>query len=96
MIKKKLDIILKKRKSISFSEFMNILLFDNDHGVYEKDNLFGDSGHFITAPLTSKYFSWCIARNYEDISRVTSSVDIVEFGAGNAVLAVELIKVFIS
>ena len=92
MIKKKLDIILRKRKSIRFSEFMNILLFDNDHGVYEKDNLFGDSGHFITAPLASKYFSWCIARNYEDVSKVTPSVDIVEFGAGSAVLAADLIK----
>ena len=35
---------------------MEIILFDKDYGLYEKDQVIGKDGHFITSPLVSKHF----------------------------------------
>ena len=46
---------------------MEIILFDKDYGIYEKDQVIGKEGHFITSPLVSKHFSHCIAKNFVKI-----------------------------
>ena len=47
---------------------MEIILFDKDYGLYEKDHVVGKEGHFITSPLVSKHFSHCIAKDFVRVS----------------------------
>ena len=70
---------------------MEIILFDKDYGIYEKDNVLGKDGHFITSPLVSKHFSHCIAKNFVKIYNDEKIEYILELGAGNAELARDLI-----
>ena len=70
---------------------MEIILFDKDYGIYEKDQVLGKEGHFITSPLVSKHFSHCIAKNFIHVSNNEKINYILEFGAGNAELARDLI-----
>ena len=70
---------------------MEIILFDKDYGLYEKDQVLGKEGHFITSPLVSKHFSHCIAKNFIRVSNDEKINYILEFGAGNAELARDLI-----
>ena len=70
---------------------MEIILFDKDYGLYEKDQVLGKEGHFITSPLVSKHFSHCIAKNFIRASNDEKINNILEFGAGNAELAIDLI-----
>ena len=68
MLREKLKLRIKEDKNISFSEYMEIILFDKDYGLYEKDQVLGKEGHFITSPLVSKHFSQCIAKNFIKVS----------------------------
>ena len=70
---------------------MEIILFDKDYGLYEKDQVLGKEGHFITSPLVSKHFSHCIAKNFIRASNDEKINYILEIGAGNAELARDLI-----
>ena len=91
MLKEKLELRIKENKNISFSEYMEIILFDKDYGLYEKDHVIGKEGHFITSPLVSKHFSHCIAKDFVRVSNGEKISNILEFGAGNGKLARDLI-----
>jgi len=91
LLREKLKLRIKEDKNISFSEYMEIILFDKDYGLYEKDQVIGKDGHFITSPLVSKHFSHCIAKNFVRVSNEEKISNILEFGAGNAELARDLI-----
>jgi len=86
MIEEKVKLKIKENKKISFSEYMEIVLFDKDYGFYESGNVLGADGHFITSPLVSKYFSHCIAKNFIKVFEAEKLNNIVEIGAGNAEL----------
>ena len=73
---------------------MEIVLFDKEYGFYEKENIFGASGHFITSPLISRHFSHCVAKNYIKVFKEEKLDNIVEFGAGDAELSKNLIYSF--
>ena len=64
LLREKLKLRIKEDKNISFSEYMEIILFDKDYGLYEKDRVLGKEGHFTTSPLVSKHFSHCIAKKF--------------------------------
>ena len=70
---------------------MEIVLFDKEYGFYEKGNVLGKDGHFITSPIISKYFSHCVAKNFIKFSEEENINNIVELGAGNGILAKDLI-----
>jgi SAM-dependent MidA family methyltransferase len=88
MSQSKLEILLKEKKEISFSDYMEYILFDREFGLYENHEIVGRKGHFITSPLVSKHFSHCIAEHY-----IKESVfdTIVELGGGDASLACDLL-----
>ena len=71
---------------------MEIILFDKEYGFYEKEQILGKEGHFITSPLISEYFSHCVARNFIQIYNEEKLNNILECGAGNAELAINLLK----
>ena len=96
MLKKKLELKIKENNNLSFSEYMEIVLFDNEYGFYENEKILGKNGHFITSPLISKHFSHCIAKNYIQVCEQEQFDNIVELGAGNAELSINLILSFIN
>ena len=91
MLEEKLKLIIKKNNNISFSDYMEIVLFDKEFGFYEKEHVLGKKGHFITSPLVSENFSHCIAKNYMHVVNQEMISNIVELGAGNAELASNLV-----
>ena len=70
---------------------MEMILFDKDYGFYEKEHVLGKEGHYITSPLISKYFSHCIAKNFIQVYNEEKLENILEIGAGDARLAINLI-----
>jgi SAM-dependent MidA family methyltransferase len=83
-----LQILLAEKEKISFSEYMDIILFDKDIGFYESEELFGEKGHFVTSPLVSKHFSHSIGKHFIKLSVFEN---IIEVGAGDGSLAADLL-----
>ena len=55
MIKEKIKLRIEKDKRISFSQYMESVLFDKEYGLYETERVFGANGLFVTSPLTVSY-----------------------------------------
>src|SRR5688500_10076867 len=77
---------------IPFREFMETALYAPDLGYYATPRaVFGAAGDFVTAPELSPLFAACLANGVAGVLAKTDGGDIVEFGAGSGVLAVELL-----
>lgn len=90
---------IRSQDGISFADYMNLALYgiDGQGGYYNSGIVrIGDPAvsDFITAPETSKYFGRTIAepivQMYDSMGR-PSHFDIVEMGAGNGVLARDIL-----
>ncbi len=92
MLRKKLELKIEEDKRISFSDYMEMILFDKEYGFYEREQVFGKEGHYITSPLVSEHFSQCIAKNFIEVYKQEKLENIIEYGAGNAKLALDLIQ----
>ena len=75
---------------ISFRRYMEMALYEQGLGYYVAGSRkIGQSGDFITAPEISPLFSQCLANKC--LSFLSKSKgDILEFGAGSGVMAVDL------
>ena len=75
--------IIQLGGSISFSLFMDIVLYDEEHGYYTGyKEQFGEPGDFITAPMISNIFTKCFLNSFkENFLHLPSSI--LELGAGN-------------
>ena len=77
--------------TISFSSFMERVLYDQEIGYYtsDKEN-FGNSGDFITAPMISNIFTKCFLNVFfESFSSLPSVV--LELGSGNGQFAIDFL-----
>ena len=86
---------VKINKSISLDKFIDNSLYNKTSGYYMKKNPFGKKGDFITAPNISILFSemisiWVIAL-WEKLKK-PKKINIVELGAGNGEMMLNLIK----
>ena len=76
-------------KPIGFDVFMNFALYSPGLGYYRSSaNIFGHQGDFITAPETSDLFGYSVAKQ---CTQIINGGDVLEFGAGSGVLAVQLL-----
>ena len=90
--------ILKEKKSVPLDKFINIALYNKQHGYYMKKNPFGEKGDFVTSPLVSKLFGemiaiWCVAF-WEQLKKPKKIV-IVELGPGDFDLGTGLTDSFL-
>lgn len=79
-------------KSIPFSQYMNMALYDSEYGYY--NNLlykFGTHGDFITAPLVSNLFAKCISAQCSELFQNGVPANILEIGAGNGQLMIDIL-----
>jgi SAM-dependent MidA family methyltransferase len=76
-------------KPIGFDVFMNFALYSPGLGYYRSSaNIFGHQGDFITAPETSDLFGYSVAKQ---CAQIINGGDVLEFGAGSGVLAVQVL-----
>ena len=81
--------IYENGKPIGFDVFMNFALYSPKLGYYRSSaNIFGHQGDFITAPETSDLFGYSVAKQ---CAQIISDDDVLEFGAGSGVLAVQVL-----
>ena len=82
--------IRKKSKPIGFDVFMNLALYSPNNGYYRCNaSVIGRQGDFITAPETSDLFGYSLARQCKQV--LNKNASILEFGAGNGVLAAQIL-----
>lgn len=77
---------------IPFSKYMALALYHPKYGYY--NNLlykFGSRGDFITAPLVSELFAIGLSKQIKEIFGRGVSRNILEFGAGNGQLMLDLL-----
>jgi len=83
----------KQNGSISFSEYMEMALYEPGLGYYSAGlQKFGEGGDFITAPQLGDVFASCLAKQVEQIGDELGDYEIIEAGAGSGVLAADLLK----
>lgn len=85
--------IEQKGGTISFARFMELALYAPGLGYYSAGaRKFGEQGDFITAPELSDLFSWCVARQCQQVLAIIDNPGIVEFGAGSGRMACAILK----
>jgi len=96
-------IILKKGGTISFYDYMNIVLNDSQNGFYGsgKANL-GINGDFVTSPSLSFDFSYFLSVQIEEWiekilegSKSNTKLNLVEFGSGDGLLLKGILDYFL-
>jgi SAM-dependent MidA family methyltransferase len=77
---------------MSFHRYMELALYAPALGYYTAgSHKLGRGGDFITAPEVSPLFGRCIARQCAQVLESLGGGDILEFGAGTGILAVEIL-----
>ena len=87
----------KQKFNIPLDEFINLSLYNKDHGYYMKKNPFGKKGDFTTAPNISRLFSEMIAiwviSFWQNLGS-PKNFNLIELGAGNGEMMKILIESF--
>ena len=87
------DEIEQQGGSISFARFMEQALYAPGLGYYAAGaHKLGEAGDFVTAPEISPLFSHCLARQAAQVLAALTAGDILEFGAGRGVMALEILR----
>jgi SAM-dependent MidA family methyltransferase len=83
-------------QKITFAEYMNLCLYDPDHGYYNSNKIIiGNQGDFFTSPCLSPDFGELLAIQFEEFWQVLgkpSNFKLLEIGAGNGNLALTIIN----
>ena len=95
-MKSEIELVISERISkngiISFSEYMEILLFHNPHGYYNSVDIFGRKGDFITSPIISSLFGASIANEFINLRNSINEAEILEIGAGDGSLVISILE----
>ena len=85
-----------KHQRITFSEFMDMALYEPNLGYYmSAKELIGRGGDFITAPELGDLFGTVLAHKIsESLNQLNGPKIIYEFGAGNGRLASQILSQF--
>ncbi len=89
--------IMENNGSISFEQYMQMVLYEPGLGYYSAGSTkFGEQGDFVTAPELSPLFSRCVAKQCQqilsEISSAKTSCSILELGPGTGAMAIELMR----
>ena len=83
---------IKLNGPISFSEYMEMALYEPGLGYYSAGlQKFGEGGDFVTAPQLGNVFARCLAKQIEQVADELDQYEIIEAGAGTGVLAADLL-----
>jgi len=88
--------LIRENGPISIADYMTICLSDRHHGYYVKQDPFGVSGDFITAPEVSQMFGELIGSWLRALWRRengAAALKLVEFGPGRGTLMADMLRV---
>jgi len=79
--------------TLPFDRYMELALYAPGLGYYSAGSTkLGAAGDFVTAPELSPLFARCVARQVEEILTAIRGGSVLEIGAGDGALAVELLS----
>lgn len=79
--------------AIPYARFMELALYSPGLGYYAAGaHKLGEAGDFVTAPEISPLFSHCLAHQAMQVLNALGGGDILEFGAGRGVMALEIMR----
>jgi len=91
-LSKQIRTALSRHKSMTFAQYMQKALYTPGLGYYSSGlPKIGIQGDFITAPEVSPIFSRCLARQAAQALQELNTPNIVEFGAGQGVMAKDIL-----
>ena len=84
---------IRREGHISFSDYMEIVLYNNAFGYYTNSKkIFGPKGDFVTAPISSSLFGEAISNEFINLSEDNPNLSILELGGGDGSLALSIIS----
>ncbi|MBZ5680691.1 MAG: SAM-dependent methyltransferase [Acidobacteriia bacterium] len=94
-LRQRIEFEIRQRGPIPFSRYMDLCLYDPDHGYYFRNaEQFGKAGDFYTSSDVHAVFGRLMARQFEEMWRALSSpsgIAIVELGPGRALFAQDVL-----
>jgi SAM-dependent MidA family methyltransferase len=94
-LRQKIEQEIRERGPIPFSRYMELCLYDPDHGYYSRNaEQFGKAGDFYTSSDVHAVFGRLMARQFEEMWRVLGSpekIAVVELGPGRGLLAQDVL-----
>jgi SAM-dependent MidA family methyltransferase len=91
----KIEQEIRERGPIPFSRYMELCLYDPDHGYYSRNaEQFGKAGDFYTSSDVHAVFGRLLARQFEEMWRALGSpahIDLVELGPGRGLFAQDVL-----
>tara|TARA_Y100000741_G_scaffold5002_1_gene4211 strand:+ start:256 stop:1383 length:1128 start_codon:yes stop_codon:yes gene_type:complete len=84
---------IRREGYISFSDYMEIVLYNNAFGYYTNSKkIFGPKGDFVTAPISSTLFGEAISNEFINLAKNNPNLSILELGGGDGSLALSIIS----
>jgi SAM-dependent MidA family methyltransferase len=94
-LRQKIEQEIRERGPIPFSRYMELCLYDADHGYYSRNaQQFGKSGDFYTSSDVHAVFGRLMARQFEEMWRALGSPEkivVVELGPGRGLFAQDVL-----
>ena len=94
-LRSKIEQEIHERGPIPFSRYMELCLYDPEHGYYSRNaEQFGKAGDFYTSSDVHKVFGRLLARQFEEMWRTLGSpehIDLVELGPGRGLFAQDVL-----
>lgn len=95
LLENKIKDLIRAEGRISFAKFMDMALYEEGLGYYQKQNPFGTQGSFYTSVNSSSAFGFCIAEGIRSfITDFGIMENICEMGAGNGLLANDILNYY--
>ena len=95
MLKNKILSMLTKDRFISVEKFVDICLYDNEHGYYKNSQISGSQGDFTTSPEISQFFGDILGLSILDYwkKNIKKKFNLIELGPGNGTLLNDILTV---
>jgi len=95
LLREKIEQEIRERGPIPFSRYMELCLYDSEHGYYSRNaEQFGKAGDFYTSSDVHSVFGRLLARHFDETWRVLGSpqqVELVELGPGRGLFAQDVL-----
>jgi SAM-dependent MidA family methyltransferase len=94
-LRQKIEDEIRARGPIPFSRYMQLCLYDPEHGYYSRNaQQFGKAGDFYTSSDVHKVFGRLLARQFDEMWRVLGApeeIELIELGPGRGLFAQDVL-----
>jgi SAM-dependent MidA family methyltransferase len=94
-LRQKIEQEIRERGPIPFSRYMELCLYDLEHGYYSRNaEQFGKTGDFYTSSDVHKVFGRLLARQFDEMWRMLGSpehIELIELGPGRGLFAQDVL-----